>query len=283
MGNCPYNPQNNPNWCNLIYGFCQFQKSDWKNACPIRNCYPTPAPGDQPEPGPKPEPLPYDHEVEYIQLDCATAAMNAGVSFGCENEFLGLNITNAHVRIEAVCSAYGSGKVHVGIFGIRGIAGANARIRSRSTTTPTEATITGGVNADDALLLCSSIDDYRTCATTVDVGTIRFFVDGVQFGADYVFGATVTGNNCLYRYSNGTNNTVPQENTWIALWPSTSATTTKVCRCKGVKCWKGDTLVIDGVPCVKGDAMGWYNKVDGSLHVVSTTVQPGYSAGPVVY
>ena len=38
---CKYNPSDNPYWCNVIWGYCQFQKEEYVNEkCPIYCGYP---------------------------------------------------------------------------------------------------------------------------------------------------------------------------------------------------------------------------------------------------
>ena len=38
---CKYNPSDNPFWCNVIWGYCQFQHENYNNEhCPIYQGYP---------------------------------------------------------------------------------------------------------------------------------------------------------------------------------------------------------------------------------------------------
>lgn len=92
---CEYNPSDNPYWCNVIQGYCQFQVAQMVNEhCPIYYAAPAGGGGN----------VPYDLEVSYIQstglqwIDTGIPISGGGKRFVATFAFVGEN-------------AYGSGEI----------------------------------------------------------------------------------------------------------------------------------------------------------------------------
>ena len=211
---------------------------------------------------PSSPPLPYDAEIEYVQIEHSNRVVQLQFPTYITDMLTDKTRETVIFSATAECSRVGTGAninfcgygmllQQVGPFGPASSAITN--------------TIYAGGSSNYGSVTCASLDDYHTISVINNLGIIEGYIDGVHTG-----GTTKPS----------TSKIQTSQFFFFRFYAQSSSTANHIIRQKRCTFDVDGQTLIDAYPVRAGDAVGWYNKIDGMFYGLSTLDYPEISAGP---